>query len=82
MIAEAHQGDAVQAVLHRHPALDGVYALAVMDDEAIVLARDRLGVKQGDLRRERRYNSVCLGAQSALAHRDEEPQAQSREECG
>jgi asparagine synthase (glutamine-hydrolysing) len=46
LLEGAHDGDGVHAVRRVLPDLDGVYAFAMMDSEAVVLARDRMGVKQ------------------------------------
>jgi len=45
-VAENHTGDLVDAVRAAVPALDGVYAFSAMDQDSVVLARDRVGVKQ------------------------------------
>ena len=46
MVQENHAGDLAAAVQSTLPALDGVYAFSAMDADSVVLARDRVGVKQ------------------------------------
>ena len=46
MVEESHDDDLVEAVRATLPYLDGVYAFSAMDSTSIVLARDRVGVKQ------------------------------------
>jgi len=46
LLGGAHEKDGMDAVHRILPDLDGVYAFAMMDSEAVILARDRVGVKQ------------------------------------
>jgi asparagine synthase (glutamine-hydrolysing) len=46
LIEEAYSGDLVAAMKKVLRQLDGVYALAVTDQEQTVIARDRIGVRQ------------------------------------
>ncbi len=46
MVQENYAGDLVPAVQNTLPTLDGVYAFSVMDEDSIVLVRDRVGIKQ------------------------------------
>jgi asparagine synthase (glutamine-hydrolysing) len=46
LVEENYNGDLLEAVKRILPQLDGVYALAVTDNEQTVIARDKIGVKQ------------------------------------
>jgi len=46
LIEKYYQGDLLDAIRKVLPKLDGVYALAVTDKRQIVIARDKMGVKQ------------------------------------
>lgn len=46
LIEKNYQGDLLKTVKQILPKLDGVYALAVTDKRKIVIARDKMGVKQ------------------------------------
>jgi asparagine synthase (glutamine-hydrolysing) len=46
LIEREHDGDGKEALIGTIPALDGVYAMALMDEKSIVLYRDKLGIKQ------------------------------------
>jgi len=46
LVEKSYQGDLLQAVKLILPKLDGVYALAITDNDQAIIARDRIGVKQ------------------------------------
>lgn len=46
LLEEHYNGDLVKALRKAVRKLDGVYALAVRDDNCVVIARDRMGVRQ------------------------------------
>ncbi len=45
-VLREHDGDGARAIERTLPELDGVYAVAMMDQRGIYLCRDRVGVKQ------------------------------------
>ncbi|MFQ5969726.1 MAG: asparagine synthase (glutamine-hydrolyzing) [Nitrososphaerales archaeon] len=46
LLEENYRGDLFKALRRTVKKLDGVYALAVRDDKGVVIARDRIGVRQ------------------------------------
>jgi asparagine synthase (glutamine-hydrolysing) len=71
LLEKEYDGDLVKAMREVLPKLDGVYALAVSDHKQIVIARDKIGVRQLYFLEDSNYQIFASEKKSLLAISDQ-----------